>query len=323
MQSVVRPSRRAIAAGLMLGAIVDQMWGDPRRFHPVAGFGQVAGALQRYLYRDSKLAGAAFHGALVGAVSGAGLIAQRRAASSISATTVLTALATWTVLGGRSLTREASAVAALALEADLGAARARIRNLVGRDPSQLSRDELARATVESVAENTSDAVIAPLMWGAIGGMPGLLAYRAINTLDAMVGYRSLKYANFGWFSARVDDVANYLPARLGAGITAAVAPLVGGSPKAVLRLVHRDAAKHPSPNAGHVETAFAAALGIELGGQNAYGGVVENRGTLGDGRPPVLSDIPRAVRLSKLVCATALVLATAAAALPKARRAAD
>lgn len=306
---------------MVLGYLADQMCGDPRRFHPVAGFGQSAAWLQQHCYRNNRLAGIGYHSLLVGTVSGVGVIAQRQAARSAKATTILAALTTWAVLGGRSLTREASTVATLAVDPDLSAARAQIRNLVGRDPSQLSRDELARATVESVAENTSDAVIAPLLWGAIAGIPGMLGYRAINTLDAMVGYRSAKYLNFGWFSARVDDLANYIPARFGVALIAVLAPLVGGSPRAVVRLVRRDAAKHPSPNAGQVETAFAAALGIEVGGRNAYDGVVEDRGTLGDGRPPVLDDVRRAVALSRLVGAAALVLSAAlAAGCPSPRR---
>ena len=123
-----------------------------------------------------------------------------------------------------------------------------------------------RATVESVAENTSDAVVAPLLWGAVAGVPGLLGYRAVNTLDAMVGHLSARYARFGWASARADDVANAVPARVAALLAAAAAPVVGGEPRGALSAWRRDAHRHPSPNAGPVEAAFAGALGRRLGG---------------------------------------------------------
>jgi adenosylcobinamide-phosphate synthase len=159
-------------------------------------------------------------------------------------------------------------------------------------------DELARATVESVAENTSDAVVAPLVWGLVGGVPGLLAYRAANTLDAMVGYRNPRYEEFGWAAARLDDVLNWVPARV-TGMFA-VAGAGRRAPEA-LRVFRRDGGRHPSPNAGRCEAAFAGALGVRLGGVNAYGGRVERRDELGDGRSPEVRDVRRAVRLSAVV----------------------
>ena len=201
-------------------------------------------------------------------------------------------------------------VGALLAADDLPAARDRIRSLVGRDPTHLSADELARAAIESVAENSSDAVVAPLFWGAVAGIPGLLGYRAINTLDAMIGHKNSRYHRFGWAAARLDDLVNWIPARLAAGLAAAAAPLVGGSPGAALRTIRADAHKHPSPNAGPVEAAFAGALGVRLGGTNRYGDRVEDRGTLGDGRPVTPGDIPRANRLAAAVGAGATVLAT-------------
>jgi adenosylcobinamide-phosphate synthase len=188
---------------------------------------------------------------------------------------------------------------------DLPAARAVLPSLAGRDPSGLPEAELARATVESVAENTADAAVAPLFWGAVAGIPGLLAHRAVNTLDAMVGHRSPRYARFGWAAARLDDVANWLPARLTAALTVACAPAVGGSAVGALRTWLRDGAAHPSPNAGRCEAALAGALGLRLGGRNVYGSRVEDRPLLGNGRPPAAGDIHRAVRLSRLVwCAS-------------------
>ena len=147
-----------------------------------------------------------------------------------------------------------------------------VRHLVGRDTAELSPEEVARATVESVAENASDAVVAPLLWGAVAGLPGLLGYRAANTLDAMIGHRSPRYLRFGWAAARLDDLANWVPARLAALAAAAWAPLVGGTAGNAVGVVRRDAGRHPSPNAGVVEAAFAGALDVRLGGRNAYHG---------------------------------------------------
>jgi adenosylcobinamide-phosphate synthase len=166
------------------------------------------------------------------------------------------------VLGGRSLEREALAVHRHVAEPDLAAARQRLTHLVGRDTAELPESEIARAVVESVAENTSDAVVAPLVWGALAGVPGLLAYRAANTLDAMTGHHSARYERFGWAAARLDDVLNLPGSRLAGLLTAACAPATAHDTLAAWR---RDARRHPSPNAGVVEAAFAGALGIRLG----------------------------------------------------------
>ncbi len=277
------------AAGLALGAAADLALGDPRRGHPVAGFGRAAGALERATWRDSRAAGAGYWLACVVPVAALGLAADRVTRGRPVARTLLTAAGTWAVLGGTSLGRAGGTMAGL-LD-DLPAARAHLPTLAGRDPSSLGEAELVRATVESVAENTSDAAVAPLVWGAVAGLPGLLAYRAVNTLDAMVGYRSARYGRFGWASARADDVANWVPARLTAALTVAVAPLVGGSPSGALAAWRRDGAAHPSPNSGRCEAAAAGALGIRLGGTNVYGSRVEHRPTMGDGAAPVRADV--------------------------------
>jgi adenosylcobinamide-phosphate synthase len=300
-----------MSCGLALGYLVDALVGDPRRLHPVAGFGTAASALERVTYRDGRGAGVAHVGLLVGATAGLGAGLQRLGRRHPGAMVMITAAATWTVLGGRSLRRESMIIADQLATGDLAAARAQVRNLVGRDTTQLQAAEIARATVESVAENTSDAVVAPLFWGAVAGVPGLLGYRAVNTLDAMVGHRSPRYARFGWAAARLDDLANGLPARL-AGLSAALAaPLVGGSSSAAMRAVRRDAGQHPSPNAGVVEAAFAGALGVRLGGRNVYDGRVEERGVLGDGRAVVVADIARANRLAGIVSGLALCVSCA------------
>nr|WP_184292543.1 cobalamin biosynthesis protein [Nocardiopsis algeriensis] len=299
------------AAGLLLGYAADRLLGDPRRFHPVAGFGTVAAALEKRLYADSRPRGTAHTVLLVGAAAGLGIALEQATARSPVARTAVTALATWTVLGGCSLEREATAVQDLLAAGDLPGARRRLRSLVGRDTSVLDASQVARAVVESVAENTSDAVVAPLVWGAVAGVPGLLAHRAANTLDAMVGHRSPRYERFGWASARFDDLLNLPGARLAGVLAAATSP---GRAKAALRAWRRDAGAHPSPNAGVVEASFAGALGIRLGGTNRYGTRTEHRPVLGDGRPAEPSDIPRTTALARRVGLGAVLVAAGVAA---------
>lgn len=307
--------------GLLLGCVADQLLGDPRRWHPVAGFGTVAGTLERRLYADRKPRGAVFVAVAVGGTVTLSVAADRLVRDRPLARTALTAAVTWAVLGGRSLRAEAAAVNGHLRRGDLLAAREQITHLVGRNPDALDEDGIARACVESVAENTVDAVVAPLLWGAVAGLPGLAGYRAVNTLDAMVGHRSPRYRKFGWASARLDDAANLVPARASALMVAVLSPLFGGNPGRVVQVVRRDAGQHPSPNAGPVEAAFAAALGIRLGGVNTYGDAVEDRGTLGDGPPPRVVDIRRAARLSGATTAVAAVVsALLAAAIGGVRR---
>lgn len=292
-----RSTLAASAIGSAFGYGLDRLLGDPRRGHPVAAFGRLAGGLEKRLYADGRLDGAAYAGILVGGAVGLGAGLARLTRDRPVAHVLLTAGATWAVLGGRSLEREAAAVARQLDANDLPAAREQITHLVGRDPADLDAGELARACVESVAENTSDAVVAPLFWGAVAGVPGLLGYRAANTLDAMVGHRSARYRRFGWASARLDDVLNWVPARLAAALTVAL----GSNRRGAARAALHDAAAHPSPNAGLVEAAFAGGLGLRLGGTNRYGDELEDRGQLGDGRPPAAADIPRTVALSRRV----------------------
>ncbi|GAA1612670.1 cobalamin biosynthesis protein [Kribbella sancticallisti] len=304
------------ALGLVLGFAADRILGDPRRFHPVAGFGQVAAKLEPRLYADTRAAGTAYAAVLVGSTVAAGVVAERLTKDRPIARTLLTAGATWAVLGGRSLEREASVIAGLLEEKDVPAARARLGHLCSRDATDLEADELARATVESVAENTSDATVAPLVWGGLLGIPGLVGYRAANTLDAMVGYKSSRYRNFGWASARFDDLINLLPARVCALLTG----VTSGRPRAVWRIWHRDAPRHPSPNAGPVEAAFAAALDLRLGGTNTYGDEIEDRGTLGDGLRPSVADIRRTAALARRVSYAAAAVAAILALRPKGLR---
>ena len=184
---------------------------------------------------------------------------------------------------------------------DVDGARALLPSLCGRDPAVLDAAGLTRAALESIAENTSDAQVGPLVWATLGGAPAVLMYRAVNTLDAMIGNRSPRYARFGWAAARADDLANLLAARFTGLCVVACAPVVGGSPAEALRAWRRDARRHPSPNAGVAEASFAGALGVRLGGPTQYAHELEIRPTLGDGRVPEVADLARAVRLSRAV----------------------
>ncbi len=291
-------------AGVVAGYLLDFTLADPSRGHPVALFGAAAARLERRTYRDSRAAGVAHVALLVGLVGLLGATVQRRTGSALA-----TAAATWVSLGGTSLSRTGSRMAELLDNGDIDAARRLLPSLCGRDPAALDAAGLTRAALESVAENTSDAQVAALLWAAIGGAPAVLGYRAINTLDAMVGYRSPRYLRFGWAAARLDDLANYVGARVTAGLVVVCAPLIGGSPGAAVRAWRRDANRHPSPNAGVVEAAFAGALGVRLGGPTQYRHELQIRPTLGDGRTPMVADLRRAVRLSRMVQAGAAVVA--------------
>ncbi|MEE2061014.1 cobalamin biosynthesis protein [Rhodococcus artemisiae] len=293
------------ATGLALGYAADQVFGDPARWHPVSGFGRLARATEKILYADNRAAGVVFTSVLVGSAAALGVVADRATRSRPWLSTAVTAGATWVVLGGRSLGREARTLDTQLRAGDLAAARVQVTHLVGRDPSRLDENGIARATIESVAENTSDAVVAPLFWGALFGPAGLLGYRAANTLDARVGHRTPRLEKFGWASARFDDLLNLAPARLSALLAVGLGP----QPRAAMRAWRRDAHKHPSPNAGPVEASFAGALGFRLGGANIYHGVVEDRGTLGDGPRPVPDDIGRTAQLASEVGAGALAVA--------------
>jgi len=296
-------------SGLALagGFAADLLVGDPRRGHPVAGFGRVALAVERRAYAPSRMRGVVFAGALVGGAALAAELTARAAAARLrGGRAAVLLLVTWAALGGRSLARAGNGLAERLERGDIDGARAALPSLCGRDPSALDTSQLARATIESLAENTSDAVVGALLWGGVGGPAGVVAYRAANTLDAMVGHRSERYAQFGWAAARLDDAMGWPAARAGAALTALCAPLVGGSSRGAWTTLRRDGAAHPSPNAGRMEAAFAGALGVRLGGPLAYGGRAEERPALGaEGRVPTATDVRRAARLSLAVGAAA------------------
>ncbi|MGO8859592.1 MAG: adenosylcobinamide-phosphate synthase CbiB [Acidimicrobiales bacterium] len=276
-------SARALAAAA--GVVADLALGEPPlRPHPVSAFGDAMARVERSLYRPRRSAGALHAATGLGIGVAAGALVRS------------TTLATYVAVAQRSLCEAGLGVAAALHDDDLAGARRLLPALVGRDPSSLDASEIARAAVESLAENTVDAVVAPAVWGALFGAPGALGYRAVNTMDASVGYRSVRYADYGWASARLDDLANLVPARLTAALVAAVRPR---SAPAVWGAVRRDAPAHPSPNSGVAEAAFAAALGLRLGGLNTYGAVSERRPPLGRGRAPEGPDITRAAGLCR------------------------
>lgn len=288
--------------GVAGGILADLALGEaPLTPHPVAAFGTLMRGIERAVYADGRARGV-LHASL-------GLATGAAAGAAVGSTGV----ASYIAIAGRALGDAALDVHRCLGAGDVERARQLLPALVGRDPSGFDEKDAARAVVESVAENTVDAVVAPALWAAVGGAPGALGYRAVNTLDSMVGHRNPRYLRYGWASARLDDGANLVPARLTAALVMAVRPQRAG---AVIRAVVRDAPGHPSPNAGVAEAAFAAALGLRLGGANRYGDAVELRPPLGEGRPPEPADILAAVALCRHVSLALVVGLTIAGIAP-------
>lgn len=273
----------AVALGLALDRLLPE---PPNAWHPVAWFGQSMTMLERRIHADRRGPGVVYVGVGVGAG-----VALGRALP-------FTSLATTVVVAGRQLRQVASEVGQLAGDDQLGPARTEVRALVGRDPSQLDASGLAAAAIESLAENTVDSTFSAAFWALVAGAPGAYGFRAINTMDAMVGHRNERFENFGWAAARLDDVANWIPARLFGLAVAAHNPKRW---QAILGGVRDDAPSHPSPNAGVAESAMAASLDVELGGPLRYptpsGTREELRPRLGTGPRPTPSDVDDAVRV--------------------------
>ncbi|MHB8438412.1 MAG: adenosylcobinamide-phosphate synthase CbiB [Acidimicrobiales bacterium] len=285
----------ATAVGILGDMILGEPPVDP---HPLSVFGRWMRAVEGRAYGDTRGAGA-LHAAL-------GTATGMAAGAALGST----AFGTYLSVAPRGLWDAATSVGEALKARELDVARDRLPSLVGRNPSAMDEKEVARAVVESVAENTVDALVAPALWATVGGAPGALAYRAVNTLDATVGHRTARYNRYGWASARLDDAANYVPARVTALLVMAVRPMAAPS---VWRAVRLHAPAHPSPNAGIAEAAFAGALGLRLGGTNRYGDRIEVRPSLGFGRPAEVHDIAPAVALSRSVTlALAGVLASLA-----------
>jgi adenosylcobinamide-phosphate synthase len=279
---------------LFLGALLfDFLLGDPRGgWHPVVLIGKLITFMERRLLkkggggRRKRAAGLL----LLAAVSGlayfvCSLLTKIIFLAGERAGAVGSALILSFAISPRALRQAAQEIYSLLLAGDIVKARQKTGLVVGRDTGNLDESEITRATVETVAENITDGVISPLFFAAIGGAPLAFAYRAVNTLDSMVGYKNDRYFDFGWASARFDDICNYIPARISAClIIVAAAALPGCDPKGAFCIFWRDAGKHPSPNSGCAEAAVAGALNVRLGGCNYYFGRPSRRGYMGDAR---------------------------------------
>lgn len=307
---------------VLLALLFDIAVGDPpwlyrRVVHPVALFGRAIAAGEHWLYPRDGAEGALQRGLLLTA----GLVGLAAAAGAVMSILLhpfpggwlLEALFASSLIACRSLHGHGAAVAA-GLDLSLAEGRAAVSQIVGRNPDSLDRGGVARAAIESIAENFSDGVVAPLFWLALLGLPGLFAYKAINTLDSMIGYRSPRYLTFGRVAARLDDWVNWLPARL-AGVTlvAAAALMPGADAAGAWRVLRRDAPRHRSPNAGWQEAAMAGALGLALAGPRQYGAEVIDDAWMGDGRRDLdSSDIRAALTLYRWATAVLGLCAGAA-----------
>lgn len=277
-----------MSAGLLLGVLLlDLCFGDPRNWpHPIVWIGRLISRLETWLRGDLKNLRAAgiILVLLVLAVSGLSALAAIQLAGAVAnwLAGLVVLWIGWNCLALRSLHRE-SAVVVKALErGDLNEARQALSMIVGRETAQLDEEGVLKACLETVAENASDGVIAPLFYLVIGGPILGLLYKAVNTLDSMVGYKNERYRDFGWAAARLDDLLNYLPARLTGLLLMIVAFPMGLNGWAAWRTMLRDAQKHTSPNAGWPEAAAAGALGIQLGGPADYFGQRLEKATIGD-----------------------------------------
>lgn len=295
----------ARAVGLLAGVAADAMLAGPRRR---AGQGPVLP-----LTRGSRA------GLLAGTALVVGVVASRVRRRNPLVQAAGTALATWAALGGASLAADGTAIASALDAGDLDSARERLPNLGHRDPAALDGFGLARAAVESVADSTSSAVVGPLFWGAVAGVPGLLGYRAVRALDAGNGRKA------NWAASRLDDVTNLVPSRATAALTTVCAPVVGGSAAGAWEVWRRDGSAHQRPNQGQVEAAFAGALEIRLGGRTVYPNGIAERPVLGHGRTPDAGDLTRSVELSRVIgtvaaAGSAVVAAVVGASRHRSRR---
>jgi adenosylcobinamide-phosphate synthase len=279
-------------AVLALAIALDLTLGDPRWLpHPVVFIGSLISSLEvllRKLFRNEKGAGV-FLLILTSGSSALAVWMVIRISSSLHplAGFLTAAIISYTCLAARSLHRESALVADALAAGNLAEARRTLSFIVGRDTAELNETEIWRALVETVAENTSDGIIAPLFWLALGGPVAGMAYKAVSTLDSMVGYKNERYLQLGWASARMDDLLNFIPARLTALLMILAAAPSGLSTQGALRTTIRDRLNHPSPNSGHPEAAAAGALGIQLGGRAFYGGRESWKQTIGDPQAPL------------------------------------
>jgi len=292
------------AAAMAVALGLDALFGWPnwlvaRVGHPVIWLGQLIGALDAQWNRAidtpslRRIAGVAAALVVIFVAAGLAWAVQSLLASLWSRIVVVGILAT-PFVAARSLHEHAAAVARPLVSGDVAAARSAVAMIVGRDPARLDEAAIARAAIESLSENTSDGIVAPVFWGALFGLPGIVAYKAVNTLDSMIGHRSERHKDFGWASARIDDVLNFIPARL----TGLIFALVSALPRRSFSCMLRDARGHRSINAGWPEAAMAGALGVRLCGPRYYEGELADEPWLnasaGDPKP---GDIARALNL--------------------------
>jgi adenosylcobinamide-phosphate synthase len=264
---------------LIAGVLLDLLLGDPRWLpHPVRGIGLLVNGLERLLLkgRYRKTAGCVLVIAVLSIVAAFVIFTLQLGGTLVAVFWIFACLAV------RSLDHESNKVIEALRTCDMDRARTLVGNLVGRDTKNLSEKDVTRAVFETVAENMSDAIVAPLFYLAIFGVPGMVAYKAVNTMDSMVGYKNDRYIRFGWAAARLDDVANYIPARITAGLIVLSAALIRLRWRSAIQVVLRDARLQPSPNAGYPEAALAGALGVQLGGLNYYFGRPVEKPFLGD-----------------------------------------
>jgi len=298
-------------AFLLLAALaLDAVAGDPLgRAHPVALLGRLVAGLERRLNRAQRSAatrqarGVLTVLVVVGTAVAAGLLVRHVALNQPWGWLLEVAFVA-TLLAQKSLAQHVARVRAALLQGGLAAGRQAVAHIVGRDPETLDHHAVARAAIESCAENFADGVVAPAFWYAVAGPAGIAAYKAINTLDSMIGHRSERYRDFGRAAARLDDAANLVPARLAGLLLAAAAVVVpGASPARAVRAMLRDAGKHLSPNAGWPEAAVAGALGLALGGPRSYGGAGGGQAWMGDGRARAMpNDIRSTLYLYAVAC---------------------
>ncbi len=304
---------------LVAAIVLDLALGDPRWLpHPVVLIGRLISTLDlllNRLTRHKRMAGVLLLTVTAG-VAGTATWLLIRAGYGLHplAGFLVSAGISYTCLAARSLHRESALVAQALADGDISQARRHLARIVGRDTDALDEAGIWRALVETVAENTSDGIIAPLFWLTLTGPVGGMVYKAVSTLDSMVGYKNERYLHFGWASARMDDLLNFIPARMTALLMMLAAPLAGLSMKGSLSITLRDRLKHPSPNSGHPEAAAAGALGVQLGGPASYNGRPAWKEQIGDPAVPLDANAYRSMitlmYLTTLLMAAVCIAAT-------------
>lgn len=274
---------------IVTALLLDAWLGEPRRYHPLVGFGNWAQAVERHIYVDSKKNG--FFAILLLVMP---WVLLAIATNNLLGHSVIDILVLYLAIGWHSLNVHAKNVKNALLADDLTTARVQVGLLVSRDTTGLDQIEVTKGTIESILENGNDAIFGVIFWFVVAGAPGAIAYRLINTLDAMWGYRNDRYNQFGWAAARLDDCFNYIPARL-----TAISYALMGSARSAFSCWHKQGTVWKSPNAGPVMAAGAGSLDLSLGGPALYHGKQEQRMLLGTTRIPEISDIDLALRLIK------------------------